>query len=295
MRRLSDNVLQMGNRHFNYFLVGRRQCFLVECGVSGGVISLAADLQKMPEISEVTGILAMHEHFDHVCGIPALREMFAGVPVLAHPRAERILRKQAVVEDFFRQDEKMSDILLQRGLIDHKPISPCIGEIGIDGILEEGQYLPVEKGLQLQILETPGHSPCSLAAYLPGEQVMFLSDAAGYQIDDQSIFPIFFQGYDLYMESIKRLMGFPTRVLALPHGTVWAGRREMDAFYQRALQSAQDTFQLIQTMLEEGLSPESMQEVLFSRYYRDDLMIYTPENIQLCVKLLIQRVGECLA
>lgn len=294
MRRLTDNVLQMGNRHFNYFLVGSRQCALVECGVSGGVVSLDAEWQKLHEKPEPAYILAMHEHFDHVCGVPALREMFPGVPVLAHPRAGRILQKPAVVMDFFQQDDKMSDILVQKGMIEQKPVSPCIDQIITDGSLEEGQILQAEKDWHLEIIETPGHSPCSLAAYLPQEQVMFLSDAAGYQIDDHSIFPIFFQGYQLYIDSIKRLRGFSAQVLALPHGTVWTGPDEVEAFYQRALQSAEEAFQMIQTMLEEGFSQESMQAILCSKYYRDDLMIYTPQNIQLCVKLLIQRVQECL-
>jgi len=132
-----------------------------------------------------------------------------------------------------------------------------------------------------------------VACYLPGEQVMFLSDAAGFQISDTEIFPIFFQGYEMYVETIKRLMGFPTRVLGIPHERIWV-QDEVPFFYQRALDSAQQAFDSIEKMLDKGMDEEIMERQLLSYYYKGDLRIYTPENIETCVKLLIQRVKECL-
>ncbi|KUG03655.1 zn-dependent hydrolase including glyoxylase-like protein [hydrocarbon metagenome] len=122
---------------------------------------------------------------------------------------------------------------------------------------------------------------------------MCLSDAGGYQITDDFIFPIFFQNFDMYIESIERMSTYPTRVLALPHGQIWTGV-SVHLFYRRALEAAHKAFKCIRHMLEDGLEISEIEERLYKRYYRDDLMIYTPENIRLCVKLQVQRVKECL-
>ncbi len=293
MRKLSDNVLMMGNRHFNYIVVGKEKAVLIECGVSAGVMSFRQDWQQLANPPEIQHILAMHEHFDHVCGIPALREMFPQVPVLAHPKTGRVLKKAGVIQDFFQQDDKMSTVLKNRGIIKEKPVFPRVDVIPIDDYVSEGDVIEVDGGTALKVMETPGHSSCSIAVYLKKEQLMCLSDAGGYQIRDDFIFPIFFQSLEMYMESIERMSTYPTRILALPHGAIWTGV-SVHLFYRRALETARKAFKCIRRMLEDGLETAEIEKRLYNRYYRDDLMIYTPQNIRLCVKLLVQRVKECL-
>ena len=97
----------------------------------------------------------------------------------------------------------------------------------------------------------------------------------------------------MYMDSIQRMKGYPARMVGIAHGTIWSGQ-QMEAFYERALQTARQAFDSIREMSEAGMEHEQMANILFERYYRGDLRIYTPENIKLCVDLLIKRVQECL-
>ena len=142
-------------------------------------------------------------------------------------------------------------------------------------------------------METPGHSPGSIALYLKEEQLMCLSDAGGYQIRNDFIFPIFFQGYKLYLESLERMSTYPTRILFLPHGEIWTGD-SVHLFYRRAREAAEKAFNCIRRLLDEGLDSDEIEQRLYKHYYRDGLTIYTPDNIRLCVKLLVQRTQECL-
>lgn len=294
MRKLTENVVQLGNRHFNYFLVGQKDTAIVECGVTGGVASLKSQWDQLPGKHDVQYLVAMHAHFDHICGIPALQELFPGALVLSSKKAQKIMAKSKIIEDFFYQDDKMSEVLVGEGILPEKPELPSIrSSIAVDETIGEKDVIKLAGGVELEVLAAPGHSPCSVACYLPGEQVMFLSDAAGFQISDTEIFPIFFQGYEMYVETIKRLMGFPTRVLGIPHERIWV-QDEVPFFYQRALDSAQQAFDSIEKMLDKGIDEETMARQLLSYYYKGDLRIYTPENIETCVKLLIQRVKECL-
>ena len=82
--------------------------------------------------------------------------------------------------------------------------------------MAEGDVIPVDGVGNLKVMETPGHSPGSIALYLKEEQLMCLSDAGGYQIRSDFIFPIYFQGYEMYLESLNRMSTYPTQVLFLP-------------------------------------------------------------------------------
>jgi glyoxylase-like metal-dependent hydrolase (beta-lactamase superfamily II) len=285
--------MQLGNRHFNYFVIGQEEAAIIEGGVTGGVISLNRQWLQLQRKPAIRYLIASHAHFDHVCGIPALQELFPEASVLASAEAQKVLGKPKIVHNFFAQDEKMSAVLAAEGILEEIPLSPQPDSIGVDQVIGEGGEIQLRGGLKLRVIDAPGHSPCSLAFYLPQEQVMFVSDSGGFQISDDSLFPIFFQGYELYQETLKRLRGFPTRVLAIPHEKIWI-QGEVQAFYDRAMKTAQDAYAAIERMLNSGLDEEAIKRDLFSYYYRGNLRIYTAENITTCVDLLVRRVKECL-
>jgi Zn-dependent hydrolases, including glyoxylases len=292
--RISDQVIQLGNRHFNYFIVGQKEAAVIECGVTGGVASLAREWEKMQQKPTVRYLVASHAHFDHVCGIPSLRRLFPEAIVMASNEARKVLSKNKIVKTFFEQDEAMSSILINEGILDSRPLSFYQEVIEVDQVIGGGDALSLSGGVKLEIIDTPGHSPCNLAFYLPREQIMFLSDTAGFQIADDSLFPIFFQDYDLYLESLRKLKGYPTRILAIPHERIWYGS-DVDAFYDRAIETARDAFAHIEKKLDSGWDDEAIRDDLFKTYYRGNLKIYTSANIEICTELLLRRVKECLA
>lgn len=291
--RLTENVVCIGNRHFNHYVVGRKHAAIVECGVSASTVSFRQQWKALPDKPHVEYLLASHAHFDHVCGIPALQTIFPQAQLVASSEAKKVLAKPKILENFFSQDEKMTELLLRQGMLDEPIKTPVPQQIIVDTVVKGGDVLDLGQGLSLEVIEAPGHSPCNLAFYLPEDQVMFLSDTAGFQTSDELIFPIFFQDFEMYMESIRRLMSYPTKVVAIPHERIWVNE-EVPQFYQRALNIAQNAFDIIKEMLDQGMDDESIQRNLYDHYYREQLKIYVPENISLCVELLVRRVKQSL-
>lgn len=291
MARLTEHVLHLGSHYFHYYIIGNNPAVLIECGVSAGVESLKKDLQQLQMKPRITQMLAMHAHFDHVCGIPSLKNIFPGAQVAASQEAANVLDNNTIMNNFFLQDEAMSEVMISRGILENKPPPAQNDTIKVNQVIGEGHRIEIGNAMKLQILAAPGHSPCSIAAYLPNERVMFLSDAAGFQINTRDIFPIYFQDYLLYVETIKRLMSFPARVLAVPHGRIISGA-DVNAFYQRALEAATASYNWICSLFDSGHDSRDICPVLFDHYYQDDLRIYTPENIRTCVNLLVRRTEQ---
>lgn len=293
MSVLTDNVTCLGNKHFHFFIVGKKEAALVECGITGATVIFSRQWQAMFSQPNIQYLVAMHAHYDHICGIPSLQELFPAAVVAGSPHAQKVMAKPSILKGFFEQDQWTSEVLRHEGYISEPVSIPPVTTIEVDYLLNDGEVLSLDGGVGLEIAAAPGHSPCSIAAYLPSDRVMFLSDAGGFQISDTEIFPIFFQGYELYIETIKRLMGYPARVLAIAHERIWTGS-EIETFYRRGLDAAKSAFVEIRRLVEAGTNGAEMQELLFSRYYHGNLRLYSPENIRTCINLLVRRVQECL-
>jgi len=87
-------------------------------------------------------------------------------------------------------------------------------------------------------------------------------------------------------------MRYPTRILVTAHGRIWL-KEDVTQFYQRALNSARAAFDEIRKMIT-NTDDRTIIQKLFSLYYRKNLRIYSPENINTCVQLLVKRVNESL-
>ncbi len=289
--RLTEDVAVFGNEHFRHYLVGEKPGVAVECGVSASADEFVGQLSRNRRDAKPGSLLAMHAHFDHVCGIPTLRRHFPGAEVLASPEAAKILGKPKVVRGFFEQDRQTRRFLSPElsGAGGGPGAEP--ERIAVDRTVKGGDRIAIGNGRFLELIEAPGHSPCGLAAWLPDDRVLFISDSLGFQISDSELFPIFFFDYRRYIDTIERLAAYPAEVLAFPHERIWQGDRARKVF-ARALSAARDFRREIVSALERGGSEEDLEEKLFDRFYRGNLRIYTPENIRLCLDLLVRRSME---
>jgi len=287
--QLTDHVSVFGNEDFRHYLVGSNGAVLVECGVTASVRQFIAQLDGMDGPAPEK-LVAMHAHFDHVCGIPALRRRFPAAEVLASSAAAKVLDNPKIMAGFFDQDRQVA-----------YPEGPAPGasvdraaspeRIGVDRTVQGGDRIGLPGGESLEVIDAPGHSPCSLAVWFEKERVLFVSDALGFQISDTTIFPVFFYAYRPYIETIERLAACPAEVLAFPHGRIWRGP-DVPMVFQRALSAARDVRDEIVMETGRGRDAAELRQMLFDRFYREQLRLYTPENIRLCVDLLVRRSLE---
>ncbi len=289
MKKLTENVMLLGNGYFNYYVVGQKEAALVECGTSAGAAILAQQWAELEEKPEIKYLIALHSHFDHACGIPALKRMFPEALVVASQIGQKLLGKDRIVKGLFDYDQVVSDNYLQSGLLDKQPEAPGVDIIAVDIAVGDGDIIELGGGLKLEIIDAPGHSVCSICAYLARDQFMFVSDAAGIQGADKQISPVFFQDYDLYINTIQRLSSYPTRVVGVAHGDIPLGE-EAVAFYRESLAAAVSCFDLIKDKLDQGMEEKLIAAELYDRFIKDGLSFYPVDMMTGAMSLLIESV-----
>jgi glyoxylase-like metal-dependent hydrolase (beta-lactamase superfamily II) len=89
--------------------------------------------------------------------------------------------------------------------------------------LSEGDHIAVGD-LELHILETPGHSSCSIAAYAPRLKALFPSDSGGIPYRG-TIIPSGNSHFTQFQQSLEKQKGLESDYLCADHYGYFTGGR----------------------------------------------------------------------
>ena len=135
MQQLTENVKLFGNGFFNYYVVGQEEAALIECGTSAGAQIFAGQWAALEDKPDIKYIVVLHSHFDHVCGIPMLKELFPDALVVGSSTAQKVLSKEKAMASAFNSDLYVSKSYLQAGFISEEPEAPACNTIPVDVVV----------------------------------------------------------------------------------------------------------------------------------------------------------------
>ena len=144
------SVLQLGQIRTNCYIFHAAEstkCGIVDPGDEGEQLAEWLKEQGL----EPEAVLLTHGHFDHILGIPGLRKVWPDLPVYCHPA------------DIDEDDTT--------GMFDQQ--YPTVRSFGNITYYRDGDVIHVA-GIDLEVLETPGHTPGSVT--LRTEDMLFTGD-----------------------------------------------------------------------------------------------------------------------
>jgi len=181
----------VGMMQTNCYLLGdpaTRQAAVIDPGGDGHQI--AGRLRELD--LELAMILNTHGHFDHVLDAWLLKQELGG-DVFLHADDQAILEDRSV------------------GLVAPLAATSKSPRGSVDHWLREGDRLQIGS-LQLEVLETPGHTPGHVSFYLPAANVIFVGDTLFAGSIGRTDFPG--GSYEELIRSVK------TKIFPLDEATV---------------------------------------------------------------------------
>lgn len=292
--KVSEKVYLLGDSYYQVYLIKGENCALVETGLSytvPKVVDQLAELGISPE--EISYLVITHAHFDHTCGAPGLQRAIPNLRTIASPVAAKVLAKGKVVAGHFIEDKAVVETLSEKSVIEHYDASfhPST-TINVDLIMNEGDTLDLGKGCTLNFYSTPGHSPCSMSVYLPLGEVFFPSDCLGYPFRNKDVFPMYFSGLREYINSIEKVSGIESSVLAFPQSPIIPEKIEIRKFIDRSLKITEQVHDFIIMSYQSGRDFENISQELFPRFYLDGMAIQSKSIIKVCTDLIVRRSLE---
>ena len=249
---VSDRLDFLGARENCLYLLRGRDMMIIGGGMSWIVPSLEIQLSKIDfEPKKLKYLVVSHSHFDHCGAVPYLKKKFPHIQILASAHAEKIFAREKVV-NFIAVTNKYA--IARLGLqSEYESLDLKFDGIHVDRIITEKDIIDLGDGIDVHFLEVPGHTQCSIAAYVPKLKVLFPADAAPPPTDDENT--VFFPGpqynFGLFKQSMARLASLEVEIFASEHyGAVTGaqagqllqeGLRQTERFRNRIIEMYQQT------------------------------------------------------
>lgn len=238
---VSTGLFMLGTSAYPLFLVRGQAGHAIFEGGTATTAPVAIEQMKALGIDAgaVKQLVITHAHPDHVMAVAALKGAFPGVMVLASGAAAKTLSSEKAMAFFGKMDGMLTDSLIEAGVVDekHRPAESKAGTITVDRALSSGDIIDVGPGASFTVIETPGHSDCSLSFHDATNGVLIISDATGYFMpaDEDYWWPNYFTGYEAYVKSMEALAALGARTLCLSHNGVVTGEGDVAAYFDGAL------------------------------------------------------------
>lgn len=178
-----------------YLLVGNNhECIVIDPGDEGDKLLSIINEQKLKPLA----ILLTHAHFDHIGAVDTLRNAFQ-IPVYVHKKESEWLTNPAL---------NGSSIFMIGKTVTQEPADELINN---ETTLSIGQF-------QIDVFETPGHSPGSISFYLKELAVIFAGDTLFLNSIGRTDLPGG-NHHQLITSIESKLLSLPEETMVLPgHG-----------------------------------------------------------------------------
>jgi glyoxylase-like metal-dependent hydrolase (beta-lactamase superfamily II) len=251
--------------------------------VSGGMSYIVPDLlQQFKEFgingNRIKKLLILHSHFDHVGIVPFFKRRYPEIEVCASERGWEILQMDKAIptiNEFSRntaQRMKKEDVYSTYDLEWRKDVS--------GKTLREGDHIDLG-GLEVLILEIPGHSSCCIAAYVPQLKALFPTDGGGIPFD-KTIVTSGNSNYTKYQQSLERLKDFEVDYYCADHyGYVTGG--EAQDFILKTIEMAKKNRVLMEQVYRSTGDVDVAAKRLISSFYDENPSYFLSPEIFLDV------------
>jgi 2-aminobenzoylacetyl-CoA thioesterase len=286
-RQLSGRICVLGDGRFPVYLIrGDRCSALIEAGISYTADEVVRELDVLRMIPDF--IVITHPHGDHVMGLDSLRERYPGIRVLAGEGAAAFLSHPAAAASIVAEERHMAAYLAAQGCPSRCTPAGKVPDLGNAQICKEGDELDLGS-VTIRFLEVRGHCPGNLALFVPEEKALLASDSLGFRYSGGGLFPVFFTGYRDYLTTLDRLESLQPEILGLGHHWFTRGKDAAGAFVLARRSAAG----LRESLRDDSRDGEAVVAGMVDTFYRDDLTLYSRENITDCCRLLLRRsLGE---
>jgi glyoxylase-like metal-dependent hydrolase (beta-lactamase superfamily II) len=235
---LTENVYQLTTAVSTHFLIGGECAALIDSGVSATHERLVSELKKyLGDSSELKYVFLTHAHFDHIGGVPFLRQYAPHMQLLASPLTAQLLSDAALLQHFYRRNAEVAAAM-------QVPFEISEGDwaqaLKVDHVLGDGDVIDLGADVDIKLIGCPGHTEDVVAYYVRSDAALSAAEAVGSYDGRDKLYPCFPWSYHNYVISLDRLAGLEVKVLGLPHAGALTG--ELPSKYLVEARVAADRF-----------------------------------------------------
>jgi 2-aminobenzoylacetyl-CoA thioesterase len=213
--RIHDKLWYFGVKESGvYLLEGSEESIIISGGMSYIVPEILRQFQEFGINSDrIMRIIILHSHFDHVGVIPFFKQLLPDLEICASRRAWEILNMPKAIETINSSGRQVAKRMGMEDIYSGYNLEWRDGLTGT--IVREGDRFNLGD-IDIFILETPGHSSCSISAYIPRLKALLPSDSGGIPLN-QTILALGNSNFTDFQKSLEKLNVLDVHLLGADH------------------------------------------------------------------------------
>jgi glyoxylase-like metal-dependent hydrolase (beta-lactamase superfamily II) len=288
--KICSNLWLLGSEESCVYLLEGEDASMI---VNGGMSYLVPDLLAQFEAfgideTRITKLLILHAHFDHIGIAPFFKRRHPGFEIFASARAWEILRNPKAISTI---NEFSLDVAKRMGRE-----SVCT-EYDLDW-RDDMEGTAVSKGdcvelgdLEVQLHETPGHSSCSISAYVPTIRALFASDAMGIPYKE-TIIASGNSNFTKYQQSLEKLKELAVDFACADHYGCVTGD-EAKSFIRQSIAFAKQQRSLLEQTYDRTHDIEIATQELIRAFYEENPDYFlAPEIFKGVFRQMVRHIAD---